>query len=91
MDLSGGVQTPYTEDHGRGAVLVDASTNKAVDAIQVLATKKADALKGINYNPTYGYVPYSALGMHGMWNADYMPTGRRARRLPGAPLLTVAC
>jgi hypothetical protein len=69
--LAWGVQTPYTEDHGRLAVLVDASTNKPVDAIQVLATKKADALKGINYNPTYGYVPYSALGMHGMWNTDY--------------------
>jgi hypothetical protein len=76
--LAWGVQTPYTEDHGRGAVLVDASTNKPVDAVQVLATKKADALKGINYNPTYGYVPYSALGMKGMWNTDWADWAPRA-------------
>jgi hypothetical protein len=76
--LAWGVQTPYTEDHGRGAVLVDASTNKAVDAIQVLATKKADALKGINFNPIYGYVPYSALGMKGMWNTDWADWAPRA-------------
>ena len=76
--LAWGVQTPYTEDHGIGAVLVDASTNKAVDAVQVLAAKKAAALKGINYNPTYGYVPYSALGMHGMWNTDWADWAPRA-------------
>ena len=83
--LAWGVQTPYTEDHGRGAVLVDASTNKPVDAVQVLATKKADALKGINYNPTYGFVPYGKLGMSGMWNTDYGPTGRHAPQSPGVP------
>jgi len=76
--LAWGVQTPYTEDHGRGMVLVDASTNKPVDAIQVLARKKADALQGINYNPTYGYVPYGALGMKGMWNTDYGDWAPRA-------------
>ncbi len=76
--LAWGVQTPYTEDHGRGMVLVDASTNKPVDAIQVLATKKADALKGINFNPTYGYVPYGALGMKGMWKTDYGDWAPRA-------------
>jgi hypothetical protein len=76
--LAWGVQTPYTENHGRGAVLVDASTNKPVDAIQVLATKKADALKGINFNPTYGYVPYGALGLKGMWNTDWTDLAPRA-------------
>ena len=76
--LAWGVQTPYTDKQGRGMVLVDASTNKPVDAIQVLATKQADALKGINYNPTYGYVPYSKLGMSGMWNTDYGDWAPRA-------------
>lgn len=76
--LAWGVQTPYTENLGRGMVLVDASTNNPVDAIQVLATKKADALKGINYNPTYGYVPYQKLGMSGMWNTDWNDWAPRA-------------
>ncbi len=76
--LAWGIQSPYTENQGRGMVLVDASTNKPVDAIQVLATKKADALKGINYNPTYGYVPYKALGMPGMWNRDWNDWAPRA-------------
>lgn len=76
--LAWGVQSPYTENQGRGAVLVDASTNKPVSAIQVLATKKADALKGINYNPTYGYVPYKSLGMSGMWNTDWNDWAPRA-------------
>jgi hypothetical protein len=76
--LAWGVQTPYTENQGRGMVLVDQATNKPVDAIQVLATKKADALKGINYNPTYGYVPYGKLGMSGMWNTDWADWSPRA-------------
>jgi hypothetical protein len=76
--LAWGVQTPYSENQGRGMVLVDSSTNKPVDAIQILATKKADALKGINYNPTYGYVPYGKLGMSGMWNTDWSDIAPRA-------------
>jgi hypothetical protein len=76
--LAWGVQTPYTENQGRGMVLVDASTNKPVDAIQVLNTKKAMALQGQNYNPTYGYAPYKALGMSGMWNTDWNDWAPRA-------------
>jgi len=74
--LAWGVQTPYTEDHGRAVVLVDGTPGSStlgqpLDPVQLLATKKADALKGINYNPTYGFVPYGKLGMSGMWNTDY--------------------
>ena len=76
--LAWGLQTPYTEDHGRGMVLVDASNNKPVDAIQVLQTKKAMALQGQNYNPTYGYVPYGALGFPGMWRTDWNDWAPRA-------------
>jgi hypothetical protein len=76
--LAWSFQSPYTEDHGRGMVLVDAGTNKPIDAVQLLATKKADALKGINFNPTYGFVPYGTLGMPGMWNYDYRDFAPRA-------------
>jgi hypothetical protein len=74
--LAWGIQTPYTEDHGRAVVLVDGTPGSStlgqpLDPVQLLATKKADALKGINYNPTYGFVPYGKLGMSGMWNTDY--------------------
>jgi hypothetical protein len=74
--LAWGVQTPYTEDKGRGSLLVDGTPGSStfgqpMDPVQLLATKKADALKGINYNPTYGFVPYGKLGMSGMWNTDY--------------------
>jgi hypothetical protein len=74
--LAWGVQTPYTEDHGRAVVLVDGTPGSStfgqpLDPVQLLATKKADALKGINYNPTYGFVPYGKLGMSGMWKTDY--------------------
>lgn len=76
--LAWSFQSPYTEDKGRGMVLVDASTNKPIEAQQLLATKKADALNGINFNPTYGFVPYGKLGMPGMWNNDYRDFAPRA-------------
>jgi hypothetical protein len=76
--LAWGVQSPYTENQGRGMVLVDTSNNKAVDAAQYLATKKAEAVQGINFNPTYGYVPYQKLGMSGMWNTDWNDWAPRA-------------
>jgi hypothetical protein len=75
--LAWGVQTPYSEDQGRGVVAVPvdpttgASVGGPIDPVQLLATKQADALKGINYNPTYGFVPYGKLGMSGMWKTDY--------------------
>jgi hypothetical protein len=76
--LAWGVQAPFSENKGRLEVLVDASTNKPVDAPTVLATTKADALKGINNNPTYGFVPYGKLGMSGMWNTDWSDIAPRA-------------
>jgi hypothetical protein len=76
--LAWGVQAPYAENQGRGEVLVDSTTNKPFDAITILNTKKADALKGINFNPTYGFIPYGKLGMSGMWNTDWRDWSPRA-------------
>jgi hypothetical protein len=74
--LGWGYQSPYGEDHGRADVLVQClnpscSSNAPVHAEQFMATKKAMALQGKNYNPTFGYVPYGKLGMSGMWNPDW--------------------
>jgi hypothetical protein len=76
--LAYGVQTPYTENLGRGMVLVDAATNNPIDGQKFLDTKKAQALQGVNYNPTFGYVPYGKLGMSGMWNTDWSDIAPRA-------------
>jgi len=40
--------------------------------------KKAMAEQGINFNPTFGYVPYSKLGMSGMWKSDWGDWAPRA-------------
>jgi hypothetical protein len=76
--LAWGVQTPYTENKGRGMVLVDASTNKPIHAVNFLHMKKASALQGVNYNPTFAFEPYEKLGMSGFWNTDWTDWSPRA-------------
>ena len=82
--LAWGYQSPYTETHGRADVLVqcasatNCSSNTPVHAPEFMATRKSMALQGINYNPTFGYVPYDKLGMSGMWKSDWGDWAPRA-------------
>lgn len=83
--LTWGVQMPPFDPTGKTALMIDTTTCqgtnvgtcKVIDSESYLKTKQTDALNGIPYNPTVGYVPIKATGRKYPYDPDYSNFGPR--------------